>query len=121
MNLVLLYGYQSADADAEQLALTEQLCAALGELGVVARRQPCLTVGDFNVEPTKVHCLSARISAGLWPGRELMESSLLSPVSVPGIPLVVIGGILWFVALLLLLRCLLVRLNLAGGSHSILR
>ena len=35
MNLVVLYGYQGADTDAEQLALTEQLLdAALGELGV---------------------------------------------------------------------------------------
>ena len=53
MHLVVLYGYQGADSDAEQLALTEQLFdAALGELSVVARGQPCLLVGDFNVEPT---------------------------------------------------------------------
>ena len=32
MHLVVLYGYQGADSDAEQLALTEQLSdAALGE------------------------------------------------------------------------------------------
>ena len=38
MHLVVLYGYQGADDDAEQLALTEQLFdAALGELSVVAR------------------------------------------------------------------------------------
>ena len=37
MHLVVLYGYQGADADAEQLALTEQLFdAALQELSVVA-------------------------------------------------------------------------------------
>ena len=48
MHLFVLYGYQGADADAEQLALTEQLFdAALGELSVVARGQPCLLVGDF--------------------------------------------------------------------------
>ena len=58
---------QGADADAEQLALTEQLLdAALGELSVVARGQPCLLVGDFNVEPTKIPCLAKGISAGLW-------------------------------------------------------
>ena len=52
MHLVVLYGYQGADTDAEQLALTEQLFdAAFGELGVVARGQPCLLVGDFNVYP----------------------------------------------------------------------
>ena len=34
MHFVVLYGYQGADTEAEQLALTEQLFdAALGELG----------------------------------------------------------------------------------------
>ena len=47
--------------------MTDQLLdAALGELACVAREQPCLLVGDFNVEPTKIHCLAKRISAGLW-------------------------------------------------------
>ena len=66
MHLVVLYGYQGADVDAEQLALTEQLFdAAFGELSVVARGQFCLLVGDFNVEPTKIPCLAKGISAGL--------------------------------------------------------
>ena len=63
MHLVVLYGYQGADADAEQLAWTEKLFdAAVGELGVVAQG----LVGDFNVEPTKIPCLAKGISAGLW-------------------------------------------------------
>ena len=63
----VLYGYQGADSDAEQLALTNQLFdAALSELSVVARGQPCMIVGDFNVEPTKIPCLAKGISAGLW-------------------------------------------------------
>ena len=67
MHLIVLYGYQGADADAEQLALTEQLFDAdLSELGVVARRQPCMLARDFNVEPTKIPCLAKRMSAGLW-------------------------------------------------------
>ena len=67
MHLVVLYGYQGTDCDAEQLALTEQLLdAAMGELGAVARGEPCLKVGDFNVEPTKVPCLFQAITAGLW-------------------------------------------------------
>ena len=67
MHLVVLYGYQGTDTDAEQLALTEQLFdAALGELSAVARGQPCLLVGDLNVEPTKIRCLAKGISAGLW-------------------------------------------------------
>ena len=42
-----------------QLALTEQLFdAVLGELSVVARGQPCLLVGDFNV-PTCKRCWTA--------------------------------------------------------------
>ena len=67
MNLVVLYGYQGADFDAEQLASTEQLFdAALVELGVVAWGQSSLIVGDFNVGPTKVPCLAKGFSAGLW-------------------------------------------------------
>ena len=67
MHLVVLYGYQGADRDPERLALTDQLLdAALGELGVVAREQPCLLVGDFNAEPTKIPCLAEMgSSAGL--------------------------------------------------------
>ena len=46
--------------------MTGQLfVAAFGELIVVARGQPCLLVGDFNVEPTKIPCLAKGISAGL--------------------------------------------------------
>ena len=67
LHLVVLYGYQGADGDAEQLSLTDQLFdAALGELSVVALDQPCLVVGDFNVEPTKIPCLSKGIFAGPW-------------------------------------------------------
>ena len=67
LHLVVLYGYQGADGDAERLSLTDQLLdAALGELYVAALGQPCLLVVDFNVEPTKIPCLSKGISAGLW-------------------------------------------------------
>ena len=65
MHLVVLYGYYGADSSGEKLQLTNQLFeAALGELAVVARGQPCLIVGDFNVEPTKIPCLAKGISAG---------------------------------------------------------
>ena len=67
LHLCVLYGYQGADTDAEQFAFTDQLFdAALGELHAVALGQPCLLVGDFNVEPTKIPCLAKGISAGLW-------------------------------------------------------
>ena len=62
-----LFGYQGADADAEQLTLTDQLFdAAICELRAVVAGQPCLLVGDFNVEPTKILCQAKGISAGLW-------------------------------------------------------
>ena len=65
--MVVLFGYQGSDADAEQLAVTDQLFdAALAELAVVARGSPCLLAGDFNVEPTKIPSLASAISAGLW-------------------------------------------------------
>ena len=67
LHLCVLYGYQGADTDPEQHALTDQLFdAALGELHAVALGQPCLLAGDFNVEPTKIPCLAKGISAGLW-------------------------------------------------------
>ena len=67
MLLVVLYGYQGADTDAAQLALTEQLFdAPLGEVSVVAGAQPSMLVGDFNVEPTKIPCLAKGVSAGPW-------------------------------------------------------
>ena len=67
MHLVVLYGYHGADSDAECLKLTEKLFdAVLGELAVVARRQPCLIVGDFNTEPRRIPCLAKGIASGLW-------------------------------------------------------
>ena len=102
MHLVVLYGFQGADSDAEQLALTEQLFdAALGELGVVARGQPCLiVVGDFNVwNPQK----SLAWQKGFWLGSGLISkvlglwplvSSLLQLVCVSGVPVVVLVVIL---------------------------
>ena len=48
MHLFVLYGYQGADADAEQFALTEQFFDAVpGELSVVARGQPLSTCCGF--------------------------------------------------------------------------
>ena len=68
--------------------MTEQLFdGALGELGVGAGGQPSLIVGDFNVEP---RLKQSRLGSGLtWKlaGRQLVESSLLSLVSVLVIPL----------------------------------
>ena len=124
--MVVLYGYQGADADAEQLALTEQLFdVALGEVCVFGRGQPCMPVGDFNVEPTKIPCLAKRrirLGSGLilkLLGLWLVVCSLLLLASVPGILMVVIGGTSWLVALLLLLF-FLVGFSLTGGLLLIL-
>ena len=87
MHLVVLYRYQGADSDAVQLALTEQLFhAALGELGVVSVEHHQKTLLDWG------------FSAGIWVDLDAAwalarGSSLLSLVSVLGIPLMVIGGI----------------------------
>ena len=121
MHLVVLYGYQGADVDAEQLALTEQLFdAALGELSVVARGQPCLLVGDFNVEPTKIPSLEKGISVGsglTWRrlGLLLLVCNLLLLASGTGVLPVVVAWILWLVALLLLLLFSPARFSLIGG------
>ena len=42
------------------------LDAVLGELASVAQGQPVLIVGDFNVDLTKIPCLSKGILARLW-------------------------------------------------------
>ena len=67
MHLVVSYGFQGADDDGEKLSLTDQLVdAALCELAVVSRWQPCVIAGDLNVEPTKIRCLLKGISSGHW-------------------------------------------------------
>ena len=122
LHLFVLYGYQGADTDPEQLALTDQLFdAALGELHVVASGQPCVLVGDFNVEPTKIPCLAKGISAGSGLtlrklGPLLLVCILLLPASIVGQLLMVIVGILFLVVLLLLLLSFLAGFSLIGGS-----
>ena len=67
MHLVVAYGFQGADEDAEKLSLPDQLFdAAMCELGVVSRGRPRIIAGDFNVEPTTIPCLLKGISVGLW-------------------------------------------------------
>ena len=92
--MVVLYGFQGADTDAEQLALTEQLFdATLGELSVVARGQPCMLVGDFNVEPTRIPCLAKGILAGLiWRGLGLQLLVRGLPLLVRGVGVLLVVG-----------------------------
>ena len=66
MHLVVAFGFQGADVDAEKLGLTDQLLGAAScELAVFSRGQPCLIAWDLNVEPTKITCLLKGSSAGL--------------------------------------------------------
>ena len=110
MLLVVLYGYQGADIDAEQLILAEQLFdATLVELGVVARGQPCMLVKGISAGSGLIWMLFG------------VESSLLLHVGVLGSRLVVIVGILWLVALLRLLLFPLSGWNLTGGLHLSVR
>ena len=106
LHLVVLYGYQGADREAEKLALTDQhLHAAFGELGVVARGQPCMLVGDFFVEPIKIPCLSKGISLKLL-GLLLLVGILGLPSNARGTLLVGSEETSWWAALVLLLRFL---------------
>ena len=100
MHLVVLFGYQGADRDSERL----------GELGVVARERPCLLVGDFNVEPTKIPCLAKGIMAGLWVDLEASWASASG--QVPGVTCRQDWARRdsWWVALVLLLLSLFVGL-----------
>ena len=125
MHLVVLCGHQGTDTDSEQLASTGELFdAALGELEMVARDQPCLIVGDFNVEATKILCLAKGISAGLWVdlllGLLLVVGSLPLLVSVLEVPLMVTEETSWWVALLLRLLSLPVLWSRMGGLCLIL-
>ena len=48
VHLVVVYGFQGADEDAEKLCLSNELFdAALCELAVVGRGQPCVIAKDF--------------------------------------------------------------------------
>ena len=110
MHLAVLHGHQGAGHDAEQL-----FDATLGELEVVAKDQPCVIVGDFNVEPTKIPCLAKGISVGLWVDME--EAWAFAA----GLHRRSSGGISWLVVRLRLLLSLLEEWLLTGGLCLILR
>ena len=126
--MVVLYGCQGADNDAEILALTDSyLTLLLGELSVLAREQPSLIVGDFNSTRSPPRSLAwqkgSRLRSGLTLkllGVWLGVSSLLLLASALGIPPVVIVGTSWSVALLLPLLSRIVGSNLVDGLCLIL-
>ena len=79
-----MYGFQGASTDSEKLRLTEKLLdAVLCELAVVASGQPCLIVGDLNVEPDRIPCLLRGLAAGHWFD---LQSSWASATGVDPLP-----------------------------------
>ena len=61
VHLVVVFGFQGASRLTEKL-----LDAVLCELAVVASGQPCLIVGDLNIEPERIPCLLKGLMAGDW-------------------------------------------------------
>ena len=67
VHLVVVCGFHRASTDPEKLRPTEKLLDAVRcELAVVASGQPCLTVGDLNIEPEKIPCILTGFMAGHW-------------------------------------------------------
>ena len=65
VHLFVVYGYQGAEEDAEQLLLTDKLLqAVLVEAQAVCIGQPLLIAGDLNADPAVLPCLAKGISAG---------------------------------------------------------
>ena len=65
VHLLVVYGYQGAEDDAEKLQLTDRLLqAVLAEAQVVCVGQPMLIAGDLNADPAVIPGLSKGISSG---------------------------------------------------------
>ena len=67
IHLFVVYGYQGAEEDADQLQLTDKLLqAVLAEAQVVCIGQPMLIAGDLNADPAVIPCLAQGISAAWY-------------------------------------------------------
>ena len=67
VHLFVVYGYQGAEEDADQLKLTDELLqAVLAEAQVVCVGQPLLIAGDLNADPAVNPCLAEGISVGRY-------------------------------------------------------
>ena len=59
VHLFVVYGYQGAEEDPDQLELTDKLLqAVLAEAQVVCVGQPLLIAGDLNADPAVIPCLA---------------------------------------------------------------
>ena len=64
VHLFVVYGYQEAEQDADQLFLTDKLLQAVpAEAQVVCIGQPTLIAGDLNADLVVIPCLAEGISA----------------------------------------------------------
>ena len=67
VHLFVVFGYQGAEEDADQLLLIDKLLqAVLAEAQVVCVGQPILIAGDLNADPAVIPCLAKGISAGRY-------------------------------------------------------
>ena len=125
MHSCVLYGYQGADTNAEQLALTNQLFdAALGEVSVVVSLVYWSGISTWSPPKSLAWQKGSRLGSVLISrklGLLLLDCILLLLVSVSGVQVVVIAGILFLVVFLLLpLLFFFVKFSLIGGLFLIL-
>ena len=67
VHLFVVYGFQGAEEDPDQLLLADKLLqAVLAEAQVVCIGQPLLIAGDLNADPAVIPCLAKDISAGRY-------------------------------------------------------
>ena len=65
VHLFVVYGFQGAEEDPDQLKHTDKLLqAVLAEAQVVCIGQPMLIAGDLNADPAVIPCLAKGTSAG---------------------------------------------------------
>ena len=118
LHLFVLYGYQGADSDAEQLSLTDQLFDAALVLLLLVSPVYWLLISTWSPPKSLAWQKGFRLGCGLTLrklGPLLLVCILLLPVSVVGLQLVVIVGILFLVVLLLLLLFFLAKFSRIGG------
>ena len=90
VHLFVVYGYQGAEEDADQLQLTGKLLQlVLAEAQAVCVGQPMLIAGDLNADPAVIPCLAKGISAGRYVDLALAYS--LGLVLLLMLPVVLVG------------------------------
>ena len=67
VHLFVVYGYQGAEEDVDQLLLLDKLLQAVfADAQVVCVGQPMFIAGDLNADPAVIPCLAKGISAGRY-------------------------------------------------------